>query len=62
MSVQAVQWKQSEMKQSDLQHSKDYNKSPLDPKSPLPAGDTQSDIQEDSQSDQDNQPNNNKTT
>lgn len=60
--AQAVQWKQSEMKQSDLQHSKDYKKSPTDPKSPLPVGDSQSDNQEDSQSDQDNQPNNNKPT
>ena len=56
--AQAVQWKQSEMNQSDLQHSKDYDKSPIDPKSPLPVGDNQPNNQEDSQSDLDNQPNN----
>ena len=60
--AQAVQWKQSEMNQSDLQHSKDYNKAPTDPKSPLPVGDNQPNNQEDSQSDPDNQPNNNKPT
>jgi len=40
--AQAVQWKQSELKgdidyQSQLQHSKDYDKAPGDNKSPLPS-------------------------